>query len=52
MKQFQVHLREKTLIENGCVNISKARKLHAHLESIRRFRNSKYDFQKNGEIIK
>jgi len=49
---YQVHLREKTIIENGCVNISKARKLHAHLESIRRFRNSKYDFQKNGEILK
>ena len=49
---FKVHLREKSLNSDGCVNIKKARKLHDHLEYIRRFRNSKYDFQKDTDLIR
>ena len=50
--KFKVHLREKSLNSDGCVNIKKARKLHDHLEYIRRFRNSKYDFQKDTDLIR
>jgi len=49
---YQVHLREKSLTADGCVNIKKARKLHNHLEYIRRFRHSKYDYQKDTDLIR
>jgi len=46
---YQVHLREKPM-KDGMVNFDRVMRIHKLLEQTRRFRESKYDFQKSADI--
>ena len=46
---IKVHLREKPM-KDGMVNFDRVMRIHKLLEQTRRFRESKYDFQKSADI--